>query len=222
MFNGSHCSCLRSASGIRASLLINPHGLAGVPSISHPQALPRPPYSLTAPGSLLGLPPTLPYLSRSCLSTSILLTASLQFSPHTGHPAIPGLFSSVSLHVLCLQAHPSNALHPSFPSSSRGTKPKSPLDSLSILLVFAALGDHFPCCNAISCICLSSPPDSESLESKCCAHLFSIVPDQQVLHKCLLTDRMHEVSVLSAVSKDLYVTVYPHITQRTLFPLCLY
>lgn len=108
------------------------------------------------------------------------------------------------------------------PSSSHGTKPKSPLDSLSILLVFAALGDHFPCSNAISCICLSSLPDSESLESKCYAHLFSIVPDQQVLHKCLLTDRMHEVSVLSAVSKDLYVTVYPQITQCTLFPLCLY
>lgn len=39
---------------IRSSLLIDPHGLTGVLSIPHFQALPRPPYSLTAPGSLLG------------------------------------------------------------------------------------------------------------------------------------------------------------------------
>ena len=108
------------------------------------------------------------------------------------------------------------------PSSSGGTQPKSSLNSLSTLLVFAALGDHFPQCNAISCICLSSPPDCESLESKCSTHVFSIVPDQQMLRKCLLTDRMHEVPVPSAVSEDLSVAVYPQITQRTLSPLSLY
>ena len=108
------------------------------------------------------------------------------------------------------------------PSSSHGTQPKSSLDSLSTLLVFAALSDHFPHCNAISYICLSSLPDYESLEIKYCTHLFSIVPDQQMLHKCLLTDRMHEVPVPSAVSKDLYVTVDAQSTQRMLFPLSLY
>ena len=74
--------------------------------------------SRLASGLLPGLPPTLPYPSLSCLSTSTLLNASWEFRPHTGHPAMPGLFSSVSVHVLCLQPHPSNALHPSFPASS--------------------------------------------------------------------------------------------------------
>lgn len=152
----------------------------GVPSISHLHALLRPPYSLTVPA-----------LVPCCCQVSSCHTASSRHCPaykhihhppyassvftlRTGNPAIPGPFGSVSLHVLCPQPYPKcpSPFFPSKlpfvpPSSSHGTSLRSLHSTPSAPCWFSQhLVDHFPYCRAIICICLSSPPDCESLESE--------------------------------------------------------
>ena len=130
MSSGCHCSCLRSASGsgpLSSSTHMASLGSRASLTCRHCTGLLTVYCSRLASGLLPGLPPTLPYPSLSCLSTSIVINTSLAFRPDTGHPAMPGLFGSVSLHVLCLQPHPSNALHPFFPASSSRFSQAAPM-----------------------------------------------------------------------------------------------